>query len=41
MPKIQFNLPEDVDKKLRLYVVEHNLKTKAEAIILLLREKDN
>jgi hypothetical protein len=36
--KIQLELPDDVDKKVDHYKVEHELESKAEAIIQMLRE---
>jgi hypothetical protein len=37
MPKIQITVPNDVDKKIELYKIEHNLKTKAEAVIAIIK----
>lgn len=38
MVKIQFDLPEDVDKYLRIQKVKRDVITKAETIIIILRE---
>ena len=39
MPQIQFELSEEEDKKLEYIKIAKNLKTKAEAIKLLINEK--
>ena len=37
--KIQIDLPEEINKKLKIYKVKNNLKTIAESVVKILEEK--
>ena len=36
MPKIQFELPKDLDERIRHYMIDHKLDDKRKAIIKIL-----
>ena len=38
MPLMQLELPEEENKKVRLYQINHNLKTKKEAIVEMIKK---
>ncbi len=37
MVQIQFDLPEDLDKKVRIFMAKNNIKDKREGVIEMLR----
>lgn len=41
MPTIQFNIPDDINKKLERYSIDNDLYDKRKAIVKILREKFN
>jgi len=43
MPKIQFSIPYDIDKMLKIYMAQHNIDIKAYVIVEILDKwfKDN
>lgn len=36
MPIIQFNIPDELDKRIKHYMIDHSIKKKSEAIIKML-----